>query len=337
MRSIILELFQRTLGIKLLALCIVVSVANIGLASPDQIAGSWRVSLLAGEHGQHPASELGTLWQRKPASDDGAVESLATDSHDQKRVLLCQGGVVWMSQDEGRSYSPVFRSDREQGVAAAFHPTAPGTLFLATNHRLLVSTNAGKDWTAPQSGLRFKWRPRAILVSGKQPNRMYIVTQGDGAYRSDDGGNTWTAINSGLPEAIGAAPVAPIESAVLDPTDPATVYVAAEAKCIYKTTNGGETWARASQGLTETIMHRTQPWVLAIDPANPKRLLVWAQWPVHSHRVDSAFFLTENGAVSWRQIAAGPYRGRVLAIQFMGAKDGLAVAITEDGEMRLPN
>jgi photosystem II stability/assembly factor-like uncharacterized protein len=242
-----------------------------------------------------------------------------------------------MSQDAGRSFAPVFKAEGERGVAVAFHPTEPATLFLATNRRLLVSANAGKDWIEAQPGLKFKWPPRAILISNEAPNRIYITTQGEGVYRSDDGGGVWKMINFGLPKAIGAAPISPIESAVLDPTDPAVVYAVAEAGGVYKTTDAGETWARASQGLPGIITHRTLPWVLAIDPADPSRLLVWAHWPAHSEWVESAFFLSEDGAASWRKIAAGPERGKVLAIQFPAARSGLAVAITEDGEMRLPN
>lgn len=324
---------QRAPGVRLLALCLITSLAHTSLVGFATKAGTGGIR----EQERQSAPERASLWQRKPAPGGGAIESLATDPHRKGRVLICQGGVVWMSQDAGRSFAPVFKAESERGVAVAFHPTEPATLFLATNRRLLVSANAAKDWTEAQPGLKFKWPPRAILISNEAPNRIYITTQGEGVYRSDDGGGVWRTINSGLPKAIGAAPIAPIESAALDPTDPEAIYVVAEAGGVYKTTNGGETWTRASQGLPALITHRTFPWVLAIDPANPQRLLVWAHWPAHSERVESAFFLSEDGAVNWRKIAAGPERSKVLAIQFLGAKSGLAVAITEDGEIRLQN
>jgi len=332
MTSKILAASQRTLSIVLLALCIAALIVHVSRAGPKQLARPERVGVLAGEQELWSAPEAGAAWQRKPAPGEGRIESLTTDPHSQGRVLLCRGGLVWMSQDAGHSWkSPIFGPVEEQGVAAAFHLTVSNTLFLATNQRLLISTNAGKDWTAATPGLKFKWRPLTILVSGKEPNRLYVMTQGDGVYRSDDSGHTWTATNTGLPKAIGAAPVAPIESAVLDPTDPDVVYVVAEAKGIYKTTSGGGTWVRASRGLPEMIMYRTSPWVIAIDPSNPQHLLVWASWPVHSERVDSAFFLSEDGAASWRKIAVGLDHGRVFALQFVEAKVGLAIAITEEG------
>ena len=337
MTAIISMVLQRKQLIWLLALCILSLGASPGLARTDNIPGSEGILLLLREGQTRPTSRQSTLWHRRPARGKGPVESLAIDPRNQERVLLCQYGVVWISLDEGQSYSPIFKSDSEQGVTAAFHPTVATTFYLATNRVLLISYNAGKDWMRLQPGLEFKWRPRAILFSNEQSGRMYITTQGSGVYRSDDDGHIWKAINSGLPEAIGAGPVAPLESAVLDPTDPDVVYLVAEANGIYKTTSGGETWTRASRGLPGKITRRTLPWVLAINPANPQRLLVWAHWPVHSEGVASAFFLSEDGAENWRKIAAGSDLGRVLAIQFVDAEDVLADIITEDGVKRLSN
>lgn len=323
------------LKLRLLTLCIVAVYASARLAGYDQIAKTEEDNLQIQEKRQEAVPKSMALWQRKLAPGSGPVESVDIDTHDQERVLLCQGGIAWISQDKGLSYSPIFGPEPEQGVTATFHPTLPNTLFLATSQHFLTSINGGKDWTSPSPGLTFKWRPQAILVSSNKLDRIYITTQGEGIYRSDDSGRTWTAVNAGLPEAIGTAPFAPIESAVLDPTDPSTVYVAAEVRGVYKTTDGGETWTIANQGLPKSITRRTLPWILGINPSNPKSLLLWAQWPVHSERIDSAFFISRDGAATWRKIADGPNLSRVLAIEFVESRDALAIAITEDGVIRL--
>jgi photosystem II stability/assembly factor-like uncharacterized protein len=164
---------------------------------------------------------------------------------------------------------------------------------------------------------------------------MYIMTKGEGVYRSNNGGRNWSAVNSGLPKSIGAAPIAPIESAVIDPTNANIVYVATEVMGIYKTTNGGKTWIKASKGLPDPIMYRASPGVLAIDPSNSQRLLLWAGWPVNSEWVDNGFFISEDGAANWSKLTARIDDGRVFAIQFVDPKIGIAVAITDDGVMPL--
>ena len=322
-------------GITFLVFCSL--AARFTGCGPSEIVQQERVGLLVGDKKLWYAREAGTSWEKRPSPGEGRIKSLTTDQTGQGRLLLCQGGLAWMSKDRGVTWdSPIFESDNEQAVVAAFYLKDAEKLLWATNRRLLISKDAGKNWTPATPGLSFNWHPLDILTSIQKPDRMYVITRGDGVYRSDDGGNTWIATNSGLPKGIGAPPVAPIESAVLDPTNPEVVYVAAEAMGIYRTSDGGRTWVRANSGLPDQITHRTSPWVLAIDSFNPQRLLVWASWPVYSERLDSAFFLTEDRAANWRKIAVGTV-SRVFSVQFVNAKVGLAVAITTDGNVVLSN
>ena len=333
-----LETLPGKLRVGALFLLLTVPSTHLGQARLQESIQPEGARLLAGQENLWYAPQEGAKWQRKPAPGEGRIESMTTNPQRQGRILLCRDGVVWISEDDGLTWEePIFESLEQEGVTAAFHPELPDMLFFATNQRLLISTNRGKNWQPATPGLEFRWRPQRILTSERQPERLYITTRGEGVFRSDDGGRSWISMNSGLPKGIGAAPVAAIENAVLDPTDADVLYVAVEARGVFKTTNGGATWDEANMGLPGAIMHRTSPWIIEIDPLNPERLLVWASWPVHSERVESAFFLSEDMAESWRKIAGGPERGRVFSLQFVDAKVGLAVALTEDGVMFLSN
>jgi photosystem II stability/assembly factor-like uncharacterized protein len=71
------------------------------------------------------------------------------------------------------------------------------------------TTDGGQNWTE-LAGLRThesapKWQPGAgglclhtILIDPSNPDRIFIAISAAGAFRTDDGGNTWKPINRGL-------------------------------------------------------------------------------------------------------------------------------------------
>ncbi len=80
---------------------------------------------------------------------------------------------------------------------------------------------------------------------------VYLTVDVGGIYRSDDGGLTWNMRHAGLPQEVGGAAV---RGAVVDPQNPDIVVVAVgsqwgRALGLYRTENGGRTWARVADGL----------------------------------------------------------------------------------------
>jgi photosystem II stability/assembly factor-like uncharacterized protein len=78
----------------------------------------------------------------------------------------------------------------------------------AEDAALFRSTDGGQTWTE-LSGLRSVksslWSPGAggmglhtIIIDPQNPQRIYIAISAAGAFRTDDGGKTWKAINKGL-------------------------------------------------------------------------------------------------------------------------------------------
>jgi hypothetical protein len=88
--------------------------------------------------------------------------------------------------------------------------TDPETVYAGVEDAALFrSTDGGKSWQE-LAGLRGhgtgpQWQPGAggmclhtILLDPSNPGRMYIAISAAGAFRTDDGGNTWKPINRGL-------------------------------------------------------------------------------------------------------------------------------------------
>jgi hypothetical protein len=156
-----------------------------------------------------------------PADPDRIYASQASD---------WTGQVVQRSDDGGRTWEPVgneFAYSGETGThqwydgtphpwdfAKVWHlepsPHDPDTVFAGVEDAALFrSTDGGGSWEE-LPGLRTHstgqtWQPGAgglclhtILIDPADTDRMYVAISAAGAFRTDDGGESWLPINKGL-------------------------------------------------------------------------------------------------------------------------------------------
>ena len=154
---------------------------------------------------------------------------------DPDRIWASQSGgwfgqVVQRSDDGGRTWAPVGNDFTYDGVPGTHqwydgtpHPwefarvwhlepslTDPDTVYAGVEDAALFrSTDGGGSWTE-LSGLRTHgsgphWQPGAggmclhtILLHPTDASRIFTAISAAGAFRSDDGGASWAAINKGL-------------------------------------------------------------------------------------------------------------------------------------------
>jgi len=123
----------------------------------------------------------------------------------------------------------------------------------------------------------------ALAIDPITPATLFAGTYGGGVFKSSNGGDSWTAINSGLTssEVLGLA---------IDPQTPAILY-ARTFGAIFKSSNGGESWSGINAGLTNT-----EVFALAIDPRTPTTLYAGTFGGV---------FKSNNGGGSWTAINNG--------------------------------
>jgi hypothetical protein len=103
---------------------------------------------------------------------------------------------------------------------------------------------------------RPKWNPGAgglclhsILVHPENPNRMFIAISSGGLYRTDDGGESWTACVNGLrvhPDVPGAT-LCP-HKLRFDPENPSRMYLQSHPG-VYRTDNEARSWTTIENGL----------------------------------------------------------------------------------------
>ncbi|MFW5633612.1 MAG: VPS10 domain-containing protein [Erythrobacter sp.] len=229
---------------------------------------------------------------------------------------------------ELRNIGPAFMSGRIADIVIV--PDDPATWYVAVGSGGVWKTeNAGTTWTSLFDG-QGSYSIGTVALDPSDPSRVWVGTGennggrhigfGDGIYRSNDGGKSWT--NMGLKRSEH------ISRIIVHPEDPDTVWVASQGplwseggeRGVYKTTDGGKTW---------TNVLASGPWTgatdLLIDPRNPDRLYA-AMWQ-HQRTVaayvgggpESGLWKSEDGGETWEELETGLPSGNM-------GKIGLAIS-----------
>jgi photosystem II stability/assembly factor-like uncharacterized protein len=130
--------------------------------------------------------------------------------------------------------------------AAMFRTTDGGQSW----HELagLRGHGTGSQWTPGAGGMGL----HTILLDRKNHNRMYIAISSAGAFRTDDGGKSWKAINQGLRSEYIPDPNAEIGHCVhriaLHPSRPDVLFMQKHWD-VMRTDNAGDSWHEISGNL----------------------------------------------------------------------------------------
>jgi photosystem II stability/assembly factor-like uncharacterized protein len=189
--------------------------------------------------------------------------------------------------------------------------------FGATGGGLWKTTDGGNTWFPVTDGKISSSSIGAVAVAETNPDVVYIgggevqlrgsITQGDGVYKSTDGGKTWRHIGLRDTQAVARIRV--------HPTNPDIVYVAAlghpygdnEERGIFRSTDGGNTWQKIlykspQAGGADLVIDRTNPRVLyaSLWQVYRKAWKMWGGGP------DSGLYKSENGGDTWVELTRNP-------------------------------
>ena len=142
------------------------------------------------------------------------------------------GHGVWRSEDQGRTWQQMTGPlDGHIIRSLAVSPRDPELLYAGTQPAALhVSRDGGANWEELTEfrvlGVREGWkdagtgaaRVDTVVADPHDGRRLYVGVEIGGAYRSDDGGATWTGVNEGLYDDI--------HYLMADPLDSSRVYAA---------------------------------------------------------------------------------------------------------------
>jgi photosystem II stability/assembly factor-like uncharacterized protein len=164
--------------------------------------------------------------------------------------------------------------------------TDPDTVYAGIEDAALFKSTDGAHSWHELAGLRGhgtgpKWSPGAggmglhsILLDSKNPQRMYIAISAAGAFRTDDGGNTWKPINRGLKSNYIPNPEAEVGHCVhhiaLHQSRPDTVFMQKHWD-VMRTDNAGDQWREVSGNLPTDFgfvidVHAHEPETIYVVP-----------------------------------------------------------------------
>ena len=188
-----------------------------------------------------------------------------------------------------------------------------------------IGVNNGGVWKTDDFGLT--WTPifddqptgsiGSIAVAPSNPNIVYVgsgeglqrpdLSVGDGMYKSNDAGKTWTHL--GLRNAQQIAQI------IVDPRNPNRLFVAAMGhpygpspeRGVFRSLDGGQTF--------QPVLHKddlTGACDLAFDPSNPQTVfaVLWQaqQFPWENGAAsgpNSGLFKSTDGGATWKQLTTG--------------------------------
>jgi photosystem II stability/assembly factor-like uncharacterized protein len=216
------------------------------------------------------------------------------------------GQVVQRSDDGGATWNPVGNRFTYEGVAGTHqwydgtpHPwefkrawhlepslSDPDTIYAGVEDAALFrSTDGGQNWQE-LPGLRKHgsgphWQPGAggmclhtILLDPSDAKRIYIAISSAGAFRTDDGGETWKAINQGLRSEHIPDPTAEVGHCVhhiaMHPSRPETLFMQKHWD-VMRSDNAGDHWTEVSGNLPTDFgfvidVHAHEPETIYVVP-----------------------------------------------------------------------
>ena len=150
------------------------------------------------------------------------------------------GGKTWRNTSNGLPDVNVWE------LAVSPNLSSDGTVFAATiSNGIFRSVDAGHTWEPVDQGLG-NLRVQALAISPNfgADSTLFAGTSG-GLFRSRNGGDSWTRLHAGLSDGAAILTVAISPGFELDQT----VFVGTDAEGVLRSTDAGESWEPANQGL----------------------------------------------------------------------------------------
>jgi hypothetical protein len=246
------------------------------------------------------------------------------------------GQIIQRSDDGGKTWF-------QPGTPPGEPTTTPEGMPKAESNKFVYDTSAetGAPLTTHQfyDGTQKPWEFKRVWhlePSLSDPDTVYAGVEDAALFRSTDGGKTWHEL-SGLrghgtgpswqPGAGGMC----LHSVILDPSDPARIFIAISAAGAFRTDDGGKTWKPINRGLHSLYIPNPTAEVghcvhhIAMNPSRPNVLFMQKHWDV---------LRTDDAGENWHEISGNLPTdfGFVIDVHAHEPETIYVVPIKSDGE-----
>ena len=257
-----------------------------------------------------------------PAFLSGRIADIAVhpDNDNVWYVAVGSGG-VWKTENSGTTWSPIFDDQASYSTGCiTIDPNDPARIWVGSGENVggrhvgygdgvYLSPDSGSTWK--NMGLKNSEHISEIVVHPNNSDVVWVASQGPlwkkggerGVYKTTNGGKNWKRV-LGNSEWTGATDL------MIDPNDPQILYAATwdrhrtvaaymgggPGSGIHRSTDGGETWEKLSNGLPKSNMGKIG---LALSPQ--KSNVVYAA--IELDRTQGGVYRSEDGGSSWSKMS----------------------------------
>jgi len=257
-----------------------------------------------------------------PAFLSGRIADIAVhpDNDNVWYVAVGSGG-VWKTENSGTTWSPIFDDQASYSTGCiTIDPNDPARIWVGSGENVggrhvgygdgvYLSPDSGATWK--NMGLKNSEHISEIVVHPNNSDVVWVASQGPlwkkggerGVYKTTNGGKNWKRV-LGNSEWTGATDL------MIDPNDPQILYAATwdrhrtvaaymgggPGSGIHRSTDGGETWEKLSNGLPKSNMGKIG---LALSPQ--KSNVVYAA--IELDRTQGGVYRSEDGGSSWSKMS----------------------------------
>lgn len=257
---------------------------------------SVRLNEQVAERSGNPCVGYNASWTLQgPANVAGRTNAIAIHPNNDDILLAgFAGGGIFKSIDGGANWHPVFDEQPELSIGdITYDPQNPDIVYAGTG----------------------------------DPNMPIVLFNGEGIYKSTDGGDTWNYLGLAGGGVISKVLVDPQNSQVLYAATMGNPYVRSNERGVYKSTNGGITWQKVlfvsnQAGASDLVMHTSQPQVLYAS--------FWDRIRSNTESMvygpHARVYKSTDGGATWNQLGGGLPTG-------IWGRTGLVISATNPNKL----